>query len=97
MNRITGPIYNPGTSGENPLVPMFGGLETMTPVRTQLNVKLSERHGRILEELSEQYGSISSAVRIALEQLYRDTFPERSGSVPTAEPEEKAGARGERE
>ena len=50
--------------------------------RNQVNVKLSDRHARILEELSEQYGSISSAVRIALENLYERTFPERAGSVP---------------
>lgn len=57
--------------------------------RNQVNVKLSERHMRLLEELSEQYGTISSAVRIALEILYRDTFPERSGSVPEPEPDEE--------
>lgn len=44
---------------------------------------------RLLEELSEQYGTISSAVRIALEILYRDTFLERSGSVPEPEPDEE--------
>lgn len=52
--------------------------------RNQVNVKLSDRHARILDELSEQYGSISSAVRIALEVLYERTFPERAGSVPLA-------------
>ncbi len=50
--------------------------------RNQVNVKLSDRHAQILEELSEQYGSISSTVRIALENLYERTFPERGGAVP---------------
>lgn len=57
--------------------------------KNQVNVKLSDRHARILEELTEQYGSISSAVRIALEILYERTFPERAGSVPQVEQEEK--------
>lgn len=62
--------------------------------RNQINVKLSDRHVRLLEELAEQYGTISSAVRIALEMLYRDTFPERSGSVPEPEPEGESGSPG---
>ena len=51
---------------------------------------------KLLDELAEQYGTVSSAVRIALEQLYRDTFPERSGAVPMNEQEEPAGPTGER-
>ncbi len=62
--------------------------------KNQVNVKLSDRHARILEELTEQYGSISSAVRIALEILYERTFPERAGSVPQVEPDGKTGSRG---
>ena len=64
--------------------------------RNQVNVKLSDRHMRLLEELAEQYGTISSAVRIALEMLYRDTFPGRSGAVPEPEIKEETGSRGGR-
>jgi len=62
--------------------------------KNQVNVKLSDRHARILEELTEQYGSISSTVRIALEILYERTFPERAGSVPQVEQDGKPGSRG---
>lgn len=68
-------------NGEFPRVPLLE--DSMS--RNQINVKLSDRHMRLLEELAEQYGTISSAVRIALEMLYRDTFPERSGAVPEPE------------
>ena len=61
-----------------------------TMSRNQINVKLSDRQARLLEELAEQYGSISSAVRIALENLYERTFPERGGEVPMT----TAGERG---
>jgi len=51
---------------------------------------------RLLEELAEQYGTISSAVRIALEMLYQRTFPGREGAVPDPESDDKTGSRGER-
>lgn len=62
-----------------------------TMSRNQVNVKLSDRHARLLEELAEQYGSISSAVRIALENLYERTFPERGGAVPMPTAGERGG------
>ena len=60
--------------------------------KNQINVKLTDRHMRVLEELTEQYGTISSVIRIALENLYERTFPERAGSLPAAELEEETGS-----
>ena len=64
--------------------------------RNQVNVKLSDRHNRVSAELAQQDGTIRSAVLIALEMLYRDTFSGRSVAVPEPEIEEKTGSRGGR-
>lgn len=39
--------------------------------RTQINTRLTERHQNMLDELAEIYGSVSSALRIAIENEYR--------------------------